>query len=178
MGTWQTALGGSVAQSTEFLGKTFLPQFSSGESLSLASCLELNQSPLLLHFEYLSLCADSVNGPQTSPIFPGFFTMWSMWSWRSFQDHCIHLYLTGNQAEAKWGTAQGVSEYPCSCIHGVLCCTQSPQPYYSILLVRMGAQQCFLKPCSLFPKHFLSLDVGDSKYLWVINGLSPSPGIS
>lgn len=46
----------------------------------------------------------------------------------------------------------------CSCIHGILCCTQSPQPYHSILLVRMGTQQCFLRPCSLFPKHSLSLD--------------------
>lgn len=176
-GTWQTALGGlCYSQSTEFLGKTFLPSvflLSGGES---ESCVLLRTKPVsYLHFEHLSLCADSVNGPQDLQCFLAFLQCGVCDPEGAFKIIAfISLILQATKQKPSEVLHKGSVSIP-FCIHYVLCCTQSPQPYYSILGKDGGTAVLSEAMQPVSKALFIPGCVGDSKYLWkVINGLSPS----
>lgn len=102
------------SQSTEFLGKTFL-LFSSplwGE-FEFYALLRTKPVSLLALWVFVLMCW-FCKWTLDPPMFPGFFTMWSMWSWRSFQDQLyssLSSYRQPSRSQVRYCT-QGVSEYP------------------------------------------------------------------
>ena len=169
------------SQSAEFLVKTALrswdfPPLSFpplwGES---ESCVLLRTKPVSLPALWVFVlmcwfCKWTPGPPNFSWLF---FTVWSMWSWRNFQDHLIHLsHFTGNQAEDKWGTEQGVSEYPFLYPWHLLLHPE-PTALPSPPLGKDGGTAVIFEAMQPVSKaFFIPVCVGDSKYLWkVINGI-------